>query len=124
MITMMILWIIFSITEAYEDASYKPFKNHYPTTWPRIITIIMVTWLYCGDRWTIDYLSFAFILATVFWFVFELFTNIFRGNYLGYIGTTARMDQLLKRHELPIFFLRIFLIALSFCIYYYEQLSV
>lgn len=122
MIVVLILWVLYSVSEGYEDSQYTFFNNHAPTVWPRLFTGLTVIVSYEQRPLTLKYIALAFVLASVFWFVFELSRNLFKQQYFYYIGSTAKTDRLLKEYEFPIFFLRIFLVGLSLCIYYYEQL--
>lgn len=122
----MILWALYSVSEAYEDSQYTVILNHKPTVYPRIITGLMVLLLWCGLQnhpW-LQCIAFGFVLASVFWFAFELSGNLFRGHYFYYIGTTASSDRALKKYELPVFWVRVFLIGLAFALYYYDQLNI
>ena len=127
MILFTLLWILYSISEAYEDSEYSVIYNHKPTVYPRLITgaICMYTWQGLTEYgWlSIKMLSFPLLLASVFWFVFELSRNLFKGNYFYYVGSTATSDRWLKRYELPIFFVRMWLVALAYCLYYYFELA-
>lgn len=126
MILLTILWIIYSITEAYEDSQYDVIFNHKPTVYPRIITGILVTYTWHGltdlPLLSLKMLSFPLLLAALFWFVFELSNNLFRGNYFYFIGTTADTDKWLKPYELPVFCFRVWLVAFAYCLYYYSEI--
>lgn len=121
-IIILILWILFAVADAREDVQYGYFHNHAPTVWPRVFAGFIAAISHEQNSISWRYLWFAFILASLFWFVFELSRNIFKEQYFYYIGTTAKTDRLLKEYEFPIFFLRIFLIAVAFCLYYYDEL--
>ena len=123
MIIIMIFWIAFSVSEGYEDSQYTFIKNHAGTVWPRVFSGFIAMVAHEQDSVTWQYLWMALILASVFWFVFELSRNIFKEQYFYYIGTTAKTDKLLKEYEFPIFFLRIFLVGVFFCLYYYDELT-
>lgn len=122
MATLIILWVLFSIAEAYEDSQYTFILNHNPTVWPRLVTGLIVIW--CWQYWPLTWmhLRLAFMLACIFWFVFELAGNLFSERYFFYIGTTSKWDRALKRWELPVFWFRMWLMGLSICVYFYEEI--
>lgn len=124
MILFIFLWVLYCVSEAYEDSQYTLILDHRPTVYPRITIglISLILWGQLNELSVYGYATFAFILATVFWFVFELSGNLFRAHYFYYIGTTSRIDGKLKTYEWPVFWLRIFLVALAFCLYYYDEL--
>lgn len=121
-----LIWVLYSISEAYEDSQYTNFYDHKATVYPRIVNGAMVTWLWSSlqDISLIDTVFFASLLITIFWFVFELAGNLFRGNYFYYIGTTSRIDKLLKRYELPMLFLRFWLVGAAFALYFHNALNI
>ena len=120
------LWVLYSISEAYEDSQYTVILNHKPTVYPRILHGMMAMWLWCSWHVSslVDCAVFSLLLITIFWFVFELSGNLFRGNYFYYIGTTASSDKWFKKYELPIFWLRIWLMGLAFALYYRDLLNI
>lgn len=126
MIVIMILWVLYSVSEAYEDSQYTVFLDHKPTLYPRIMHGLTCLYLWYGWQGLalVDCLTFGFILASVFWFVFELSGNLFNGHYFYYIGTTSVTDRKLKEYEWPIFWLRIWLVALAFALYYRDLLNI
>jgi hypothetical protein len=128
MIILVFLWILFSVAEAYEDSNYV-FIDHHPTVYPRIATglLVFVTWFmpmveHVGMPGWLTIGGFILILASVFWFVFEISRNLFAGQYFYYLGTTAKIDKWFKKYEYPVFWFRVWLIALAFCLYYYDSI--
>lgn len=126
MIILLILWVLYSISEAYEDSQYEVIYDHKPTLWPRLATgaLVYFTWQgLTGYPWlSLKMLSFPLVLASVFWFVFELSGNLFRGNYFFYIGTTATLDKKLKKYEFPVFWVRLWLVGFFLALYYYYEI--
>lgn len=119
-----ILWAIFCVTEANEDASYTPFTNHKPTMWPRFIAAACILFLITVIH-ALSFLKifeFTLILASMFWLLFDISYNLFKGEHFMYIGTTAWIDQKTHGKELPVFFFKIMLVAISFSLFYYEEL--
>ena len=123
MILLLILWVLYSVAEAYEDSQYTFMLWHGPTVYPRLLTGLLVVWSLMGWPLSWHHATLGFVLAAVFWFVFELARNLFSERYFFYIGTTSWWDRKLKRYELPVFWLRLWLVALSFCIHYYHELT-
>ena len=126
MIILLILWTIYSISEAYEDSQYEVIWDHKPTMYPRIAVgaLVYFTWQGLTELpWlSIEMISFPFVLASVFWFVFELSGNLFRKNYFFYIGTTSTVDEWLKKYEWPVFWLRLWLAVFFIMLYYYKAI--
>lgn len=125
-ITTLLLWILYSISEAYEDSQYTVILDHQPTVYPRILHGFMTVWLWCSLQSSpaLDVIYFGLVLATTFWFVFELAGNLFKGHYFYFIGTTARSDRWFKRYELPMFFLRFWLMGLAYGLYFHNELNI
>lgn len=124
MIILSILWIIYSIAEAYEDSKYTVILDHKPTLWPRLIIGVITVVLWFADS-VIDlrsFIAFVLILASVFWLVFEIAGNLFRDNYALYIGNTSWLDRRLRNYELPVFWVRCWLILFSYTLYYADKL--
>lgn len=124
MIALLILWLAFSVAEAYEDSCYTVFVDHAPTFWPRLCTGLLVVRLAQGWPLTWDHASLALILVSVFWLVFDLSLNAFKGQYIGYIGTTAKLDRLLKPLKpATVLFLKVMLVIVAFYWYYFDTWS-
>lgn len=125
MIVIMILWVLYSIAEGYEDSQYRAITDHKATVYPRLANGLLVVWLHMGYPFTIYHIWFGFILAFSFWFVFELARNYFVGSEdLIYIGNESVIDKITRRHKLAMFFLRFWLTCLAFCLYYWRELSI
>lgn len=122
----MILWTLYTVSEAYEDSQYTVIFDHKPTVYPRLITGLTVSylWYVMQQISVLQGVAFGFVLATFFWFVFELSRNLFDGHYFYYIGNTSVTDRWLKEWEWPIFWLRLWLMGFAFGLYYYDQLNV
>lgn len=97
MLVFILLWILYCITEGYEDAWY-PQTNHWRATLRRIATGLIIVYAACGvgTDWVL-YINTGFLLASVFLVFFTIAHNLTRSQPWHYIGATASWDKLMRK---------------------------
>lgn len=83
-----VLMICFALVSAYKDAQVN-FVDHGPRFLLRCAVGLLLTFFYWQS---------AFLLAAVFYALFDYSYNFFRGNGMFYIGATAEWDKFRRKY--------------------------
>ena len=102
MIVLILFWIIYCVTEGYEDAWY-PNTNHWRAALRRIATGIIVTYGTCGvgEAWVL-YANTGFLLGSTFLVFFNISRNLADSQPWHYVGKTASWDKVARKLS-PVF---------------------
>lgn len=118
MLTFILLFILYCISEGYEDARYNVIY-HFRAVLRRCATAIVATYLYCGvgaNFWF--YVSVAAMQAFIFWVVFDIARNLADGEDWNYIGETASIDKQLRKIPEVAWPMKFGLMGVSIIMYY------
>jgi hypothetical protein len=113
MIVLLLFWVLFCISEGYEDARYDKIF-HFRAVLRRMATGLVVGYLACGVGAPVAlYISVGLMLAFVFWVVFDISRNLSDGEAAFYIGKESSIDKRLRKAPLSTWLLRFLLTGMS-----------
>jgi len=113
MLVLLLLFILYAISEGYEHARY-PAIYHFRAVLRRIATGLVVCYAVCGVGGPLVlYLNIGFMLSMSFWICFDISRNLADGEDALYIGATSSIDKLLLKAPLVSWHIRFFLTGLS-----------
>jgi hypothetical protein len=97
MIITILFFMLYCVSEGYEDAWYQV-TNHWRATLRRIATGICLVYATCGvgDNWVL-YLNTGLMYGSIFLVVFNIARNKADGQDWNYIGKTASWDKFLRQ---------------------------
>lgn len=100
MLVFILFWIVYCLTEGYEDAWY-PDTNHWRASLRRIATAIIIVYSACGigTAWVL-YINTGLLLGSVFLVFFNIARNLVDSQPWNYIGKTASWDKLMRKAPL------------------------
>jgi hypothetical protein len=113
MLVLVLFWILYSISEGYEDARYDSIY-HYRAALRRIATGLVVGYTTCAvGAPPVLYICASIMLTFVFWVVFDISRNLCDGQKPLYIGKTSSIDKLLSKAPESTWIARIAIAVLS-----------
>lgn len=122
-ILFLIIFCLFVVAHAWEHANDKSVE-HIKATFTRICVgsyPVMANFILTQD-WISTVLVAAMVM-TLFWDIFDIMRNVFAGEHPFYIGGSASIDKWGRKHELPYYFLKLFLLVASIGSYFQYQYS-
>lgn len=125
MVLTILFWILYCITEGYEDAWYQ-FTNHWRATLRRIATGICIVYGTCGlGQAYVLYINTGLMLGFTFLVFFTIARNLADGEDWHYVGETASWDKFLRKFPKPLVWSAfILLTVMSVIVQYYQAVYI
>jgi hypothetical protein len=97
MVTLDLIWILWCITEGFNDAWYNSINHN--RGWLRHFAVgVMVLYASCGVQAPLVlYLNTTLALIGLFLLAFNISYNLSKGEAWHYIGNTAEWDKLMRK---------------------------
>lgn len=121
-IVTVLLFALWAVFHGREHAYYV-ILDHSPSVMARTAIIVLISILYIATQLDNPLINpfvvpaIWWVLASVFWVVFDIARNKFNGDHWAYIGGTSEIDQWGRKYQLPYYFLKFFSLVGSIGVY-------